>query len=420
VSPRQCANELSGSLADLGRLAQAGNPQALDSLLRRVQEPVYRYLLRRLLAAPDAEDLARDLCQEALIRAMGSIGRSTFASDGRLVAWVLTIARNVLLDHLRQARRRAEVRGDSHWARTASAGLLPGEDVAPPRLLEMLAAEALAAVPEGTAELLRLRLVVGRSWKEVADALGIAETAVKRRFQRAQAALRRRILVRLGELSPDESLLRRLAPDAGRCPDGAVLRSPAAECGTPGGSAGDDPLLPHPATRDDPPQRHRPAASVRSEGNAVAERHTGPFGVGDRLQPGPKRALGLAARTHPTRSVTMSQWNGSFSVVNNTGGTIYSGQVSHYAANCQSTAIDIPSDGLPNGGSLGGGTWQTETTSRDFWSWSYLTEPNGPGVSVSNKQCSLEHGDTSVIITITSSGGTITPNSSSSCTASDD
>lgn len=203
-------------------MAQAGCGRALDGLLRQVEGPVYRYLLRRVHAAPDAEDLARDLCQEALIRAVGAIPRSTFASDGRLLSWGLTIARNVLLDHLRQARGRAEVRGNDHWAHAETRDPLPGEEASPPCLLESAAAEALAEVPDDTAELLRLRLVSGRTWKEVADALGTTESAAKRRFQRAQGMLRKKILRRVAAL-PHEA--RRAA--ARRLPhDGAPFRSP--------------------------------------------------------------------------------------------------------------------------------------------------------------------------------------------------
>ncbi|HEX6372884.1 MAG TPA: sigma-70 family RNA polymerase sigma factor [Longimicrobium sp.] len=233
MSRRQPASDPAGSLADLGRRAQAGSACALDRLMGRLEGPVYRYLVTRLLAAPDAEDLARDLCQEALIRATTSIGRCTFASDGRLVAWMLTIARNVLLDHLREVRGRDEVRGDD-WVRTMAAGLQPGDDAPPPRPLETFAAEALAEVSEGTAELLRLRLMSGSSWKEVADVLGIAESAAKRRFQRAQATLRRQILARVEALPPEArraALRRLLSPDVAPRADGAAIRSPDTEPG---------------------------------------------------------------------------------------------------------------------------------------------------------------------------------------------
>lgn len=234
-----CASDPTRSLADLGRLAQEGCARALDALLRRVQPPLYRYLVSRVVAAPDAEDLAHDLCQEALIRATTSIGRCTFASDGRVLAWVLTIGRNVLLDHLRQASGRKEVRGEAYWEFTEAAALLPGDEAAAPRVLETFAAEALGQVPESTAELLRLRLVGGRSWKEVADALGIAESAAKRRFQRAQAALRRQILARVDALPPEARraiVARLLAPDTPPPEDAA---SRLADAGGP--ASGDQP-----------------------------------------------------------------------------------------------------------------------------------------------------------------------------------
>jgi RNA polymerase sigma-70 factor (ECF subfamily) len=204
VTRRESARAHPSSLTSLARLAQAGSAPELDCLLRRVEKPVYRYLVSRLVAAPDAEDLARDLCQEALIRATTSPGRCTFDSDGRLLAWVLTIARNVLLDHLRHARVHPELRADVLWERAVAAAPQPGDETAASQLLEALAAEALSTVPEATAELLRLRLrlVAGRSWKEVAEALGIAKTAARRRFQCAQITLRRHILAQVDELPP--------------------------------------------------------------------------------------------------------------------------------------------------------------------------------------------------------------------------
>ncbi|HEY0781474.1 MAG TPA: hypothetical protein VGE98_03400 [Thermoanaerobaculia bacterium] len=116
----------------------------------------------------------------------------------------------------------------------------------------------------------------------------------------------------------------------------------------------------------------------------------------------------------------MSQWSGSFSVYNQTGSTIYNGSVSHTAAGCQGqTAITIPSSGLANGATLPGGVWQTETTSRDFWSYNYhSSSPNGQYVHRTSKQCSLYTSDSSVLITLNPGGAIIAPNHSSSCSTS--
>lgn len=116
----------------------------------------------------------------------------------------------------------------------------------------------------------------------------------------------------------------------------------------------------------------------------------------------------------------MSQHSGSLTVVNNTGQTIYNGSVSHVAAGCPTqTPVSIPLSGLANGASLGGGQWTTETTSRDFWSWNYhFTSGTGPYNHRTSKQCSLYDSDSSVVVTLTTTGAVIAPNSSSSCTGS--
>lgn len=116
----------------------------------------------------------------------------------------------------------------------------------------------------------------------------------------------------------------------------------------------------------------------------------------------------------------MSTHSGSFTVSNNTGQTIYLGSISHTAAGCSNqAAIAIPSTGLDNGQQLSGGQWQTETTSRDFWSWNYHTgSPTGPYFHRTSKQCSLYDSDSTVAITLTSNGAVITPNNSGSCTGS--
>ena len=211
------------ALAELARRAAAGDGAALDGLLRAVQDRVERYLAGRLAARPDGHDLAGDLRQEVLIRAAGAVGRCRFESDARLVAWVLTIARRVLVDHVRAERARREVLPDRAlelMAEEASLARWRGgaHELGPGELLETLAARALGALPERTRELLRLRVQLGWTWKEVGRALGTTEAGAKRRYQRAQAALRTRFLALLDALPPAE---RDTLPRALKDPSGA-------------------------------------------------------------------------------------------------------------------------------------------------------------------------------------------------------
>ncbi|WP_420127570.1 RNA polymerase sigma factor [Longimicrobium sp.] len=230
-----CAFRWEGSfLADLARAAARGEAPALNQLLRAVQDPVHHYLCGRLAAAGDCDDQARDLGQEVLLRAAAALPRSRFADDRRLMAWMLTIARRVLIDHVRaeRARRAVVAPGDvsaldgrvalDHW-RTPMAGRARGDSLA------AVVAAALRALPEPTRELLRLRVQLRYTWKEVALALDTTQAGAKRRYQRAQASLRARVRVEVGALPPRERA--RLPAWA------AALAAP-----TPGGTPTDDDL----------------------------------------------------------------------------------------------------------------------------------------------------------------------------------
>lgn len=205
--------EDSGSgLADLGRRARGGDHDALNQLLQAVQGHVRRYLSRRLFAVPDGEDLARDLGQEVLVRTAAALSRCEFDDDRRLMAWVLTVAKHLLIDHIRAERARGEVlpekQMDALAARASLARWQAGPaGPAPSAPLAAAVARAVAAMPEATRELLRLRVDTGCTWKKVAAALDTTEAGAKRRFQRAQATLRVRVRQALDEMSSKEQTM---------------------------------------------------------------------------------------------------------------------------------------------------------------------------------------------------------------------
>lgn len=205
------------SLTELGRRATRGDRVALDDLLRTVQAPVLRYLTRRLAQHPDGPDIAGDLRQEVLLRAASAVGRCHFEDDRRLLAWVLSITRNVLVDYIRGERARDQSLPGEALERVAERASLAAwqsgrGEVVPTGPLDRVASLAMAGLPAATVELLRLRVQLGLTWPEVARAMGITASAAKRRYQRAQTTLRARFLAALADLPPEqrEPLLRTL------------------------------------------------------------------------------------------------------------------------------------------------------------------------------------------------------------------
>jgi len=85
--------------------AQRGSAAAFEELVRRHDRSVLRLALGLLRSEEDA----RDVYQETFLRAYRSLGEFRGASSLR--TWVLRIATNLCLDHLRRASSRPEEAG---------------------------------------------------------------------------------------------------------------------------------------------------------------------------------------------------------------------------------------------------------------------------------------------------------------------
>lgn len=154
------------------RAAAAGDLGAFEQLVRAYQVPVWRFL-RHLLT--DAA-LAEDLTQETFLRAHQRLG--TFQFRSKFSTWLFTIARHAGIDALRARQRRT---------RTEQA-LLPPPPAADPSLRSEVAASVASLTPL-LREAFLLVEVLGLSYREVAQAVGVPVGTVKSRVFRARQQL---------------------------------------------------------------------------------------------------------------------------------------------------------------------------------------------------------------------------------------
>ena len=103
-----------------GRRLPAGDPSAFDELVSRWDRKIHGAIYR--VVGPDED--ARDLCQEAFLKAYRGLG--TFKREARFSSWLYQIALNVCRDRLR--RRRGENRGEPGrgGGSAGTAGCAPG------------------------------------------------------------------------------------------------------------------------------------------------------------------------------------------------------------------------------------------------------------------------------------------------------
>jgi len=176
-------------LATLLERCREGNELAWEALVRQHQARVYGLALH-YTGEPEE---ARDLAQEIFVRIFRNLERCSDAAI--FVPWMLRIARNACIDHLRRKAARPPARG------------VPVEEVpdlvsrAPGPAEEWQAASrrrlvqrALGALGRLNREIILLKEIHGLSLEEIADILDIPLGTVKSRAHRARLALARQVL----------------------------------------------------------------------------------------------------------------------------------------------------------------------------------------------------------------------------------
>ena len=166
-------DEAEGSrLIALVELARGGDSEAFGQLYDHYHSSVYRFLYYRVGSVP----LAEDLTAETFFRALRSM--SSFRWQGKdFGAWLMTIARNLAMDHFKAGRTRLEqTTEDMGTLDTTTEG---PENAVLSLLTNEALLEALSQLPTEQRECLVMRFLQGLSIAETADVLGRSAGAVK-------------------------------------------------------------------------------------------------------------------------------------------------------------------------------------------------------------------------------------------------
>jgi RNA polymerase sigma-70 factor, ECF subfamily len=166
-------DEAEGSrLIALVELARGGDSEAFGQLYDHYHPSVYRFLYYRVGSVP----LAEDLTAETFFRALRSM--SSFRWQGKdFGAWLMTIARNLAMDHFKAGRTRLEqTTEDMGTLDTTTEG---PENAVLSLLTNEALLEALSQLPTEQRECLVMRFLQGLSIAETADVLGRSAGAVK-------------------------------------------------------------------------------------------------------------------------------------------------------------------------------------------------------------------------------------------------
>jgi RNA polymerase sigma-70 factor, ECF subfamily len=186
VQPAQ--HEESGGAWALVKAAQEGDMVAFGDLFDRYYDIVFRYVLFRT----SDRSLAEDLTQETFVRALRRI--SSVSYQGRDIgAWFVTIARNLIFDHVKSSRYRLEQTTNEIIELAPSTGGPEQEVLNLATNDELL--RCVGKLNRDQQECIQLRFLQGLSVAETAEIMDRNEGAVK--------ALQHRAVRRLAQLLPE-------------------------------------------------------------------------------------------------------------------------------------------------------------------------------------------------------------------------
>ena len=176
-------------LADLARRAAGGDAVAMRQLLRAVGASLLSAV--RAIAGREASDV-EDIIQETLVAFVQAL--PAFRGESSVVHYASRIAVRTAVAArkrrvARQNRTEALVNGEPSHEQLAQS---PGEEAWTARRRELLRA-LLDDLPEVQAETFALRVALGYSMQEVADATEAPVNTVRSRLRLAKEALRKRI-----------------------------------------------------------------------------------------------------------------------------------------------------------------------------------------------------------------------------------
>jgi len=160
----------------------AGDPNAVETFLRRHSGIVWNLARRFCRSAEDAEDATQDI----FVDVWKSAGRYD-ATQGSEVTFLMTVARRRLIDRARRQGRRpaAELLEDA-----GTVADVPATDRAEVQDEVQRAQEALGQLRPEQRDVLNLALGQGRTHQEISAAIGIPLGTVKSHARRGLIRLR--------------------------------------------------------------------------------------------------------------------------------------------------------------------------------------------------------------------------------------
>lgn len=167
-----------------------GSNEAFDALLSRYQNNVYSYIFRIV----KDQEVADDIFQETFVKIITTVRQGRYVDTGRFAAWMMRIARNLIIDYFRQEKSSNTVSidlGDTDVLnrRDFSDGTI--EDSMIVDQIHSDVRKLMESLPETQREVLEMRFFKDMSFKEIAETTNVSINTALGRMRYALMHIRK-------------------------------------------------------------------------------------------------------------------------------------------------------------------------------------------------------------------------------------
>jgi RNA polymerase sigma-70 factor (ECF subfamily) len=170
--------------------AKQGDMRAFDELYARYEPALFGFIVSHVRDRADAEDLFHETFVNALKAPL-----VRFEGSGGFRAWIYRIARNLVINRARRARRGARAFAEVTQSREEHGPQTPraGDEALADEEMRAALQRAVERLPPTLSEVFRLR-VSGLRYEEIADVLQCPVGTIKSRMNQMVTLLREELL----------------------------------------------------------------------------------------------------------------------------------------------------------------------------------------------------------------------------------
>lgn len=175
------------------RYQKSGDERCFNELLRRYQDKVFSYIYSMV----NNPDIAADIFQETFTKVVTKLDE-TYNEQGKFVAWVMRIAHNATIDHIRKNRRFVDVNaniedGEStdFYERLPDTSLIAADDQMALDHSKKSLLKHIENLPEEQRQVVMMRHYYEMSFKEIAEITDVSINTALGRMRYALINLRK-------------------------------------------------------------------------------------------------------------------------------------------------------------------------------------------------------------------------------------